>query len=235
MTERVKELAAQNEFSFSDLCEIVAILRAPGGCPWDAEQTHQSVRRALIEETYEVIEAIDRKDDTLLREELGDLMFQVLFHATLAQESGRFTIDDVITDIAKKMIHRHPHVFGEKKAEDAASVVTTWESIKNEEKSRESIYDRLSSVPPMLPALLRAQKLAERMNKMSLGRTEGQAIASVEAAVDLLKNGTSQKEKELACGLLASSLASYAAAVGLDAEQALQDENRRLVEKFRDL
>ena len=118
--EKIKEILQKNAYDARDLAKIVEILRAPGGCPWDREQTHESIRTDFIEETYEVIEAIDKKDPALLREELGDVLLQVAMHAEMEREQGRCTFDDIANDICRKMIHRHPHVFGDVKAETSA-------------------------------------------------------------------------------------------------------------------
>ena len=154
MTGKCKENDA-----FYSLLEVVRRLRGENGCPWDREQTHKSLRRYLIEETYEVIEAIDKENATDLREELGDLLLQILFHAEMEREAGRFDIGDVASDERDKMIARHPHVFGDAKAED---ILSTWESRKSEEKARATLSARLESVPAMIPALLRAEKLLEK-------------------------------------------------------------------------
>ena len=123
----------QDHYTFEDLRRIVAILRHPGGCPWDREQTHESLRRCTLEETCEVLEAIDRKDDALLCEELGDLLLQVVFHASLAEDGGRFTLDDVADGICKKMIYRHPHVFGTAQADTSEQVLQNWDVLKRAE------------------------------------------------------------------------------------------------------
>ena len=155
--EKISRLLNTQKYDFDDLVEIVTVLRSNGGCPWDKEQTHKSLRRDFIEETYEVIEAIDTEDPKLLREELGDVMLQVVFHADIEHEEGRFDIDDVANDICVKLIHRHPHVFGELKLDNSADVLENWDKIKGEEKQRNTLTDKLRSIPPMLPALMRAQ------------------------------------------------------------------------------
>ena len=140
---------------------IMRRLRAPGGCPWDAEQSHESLKRYLIEECYEVIEAIDRKDDDLLREELGDLLLQPIFHAAIAEERGAFTMDDVLETLADKLVRRHPHVFGDQEIRTSEEQVANWEKIKKEEKGEER-KSALSGIPPHLPALMQAQKITEK-------------------------------------------------------------------------
>lgn len=150
-----------SQSAFENLVQIMARLRGPGGCPWDAEQTHESLKRYLIEETYEVIEAIDTGSAENLKEELGDLLLQPVFHAAIAAESGDFAINDVIETLCAKLIRRHPHVFGDMRIESSAAQVENWEQIKKGEKGEER-KSALSGVPPNLPALLKAQKITEK-------------------------------------------------------------------------
>lgn len=147
--------------SFDTLVSIMRRLRGTGGCPWDAEQTHESLKRYLLEEAYEVIEAIDAKSPEHLREELGDLLLQPVFHAAIAEEAGTFTINDVIQTLTDKLIRRHPHVFGDMEIKDSAAQIENWEQIKKVEKGDER-KSALSGVPPELPALLKAQKITEK-------------------------------------------------------------------------
>lgn len=147
--------------SFDRTMNIMRRLRGPGGCPWDAEQSHDSLKRYLIEECYEVVEAIDKGDDVLLREELGDLLLQPLFHAAIAEERGAFTIDDVLETLTNKLVRRHPHVFGNQEIRTSDEQVANWEKIKQEEKGEER-KSALSGVPPHLPSLMKAQKITEK-------------------------------------------------------------------------
>lgn len=160
-----EKLTGESRHDFASLRLLTEVLRSPEGCPWDREQDHKSIRNDLIEECYEVVEAIDNDDPTLLQEELGDVLFQVLFHARIEEEKGTFTIDDVIHDICAKMIHRHPHVFGEVQADTSEKVLANWEVIKKAEKSRKTAKESMAAVPPMLPALMRAQKVAGKAMK----------------------------------------------------------------------
>ncbi len=162
VTEKAAALAAKGRYDFDDLVEIMVILRSENGCPWDREQSHKSIRKDLIEETYEVIEAIDTENPELLREELGDVMLQVVFHARIEEEEGRFSINDVANDICAKLIHRHPHVFGDISVENSTEVLSNWEKIKSDEKERKTVSDKLRSIPPMLPALMRAEKVGKK-------------------------------------------------------------------------
>ena len=136
--EKIEYLLRKESYDFDDLVLIVSLLRSEGGCPWDIEQTHKSLRKGFIEETYEVIEAIDTENPTLLREELGDVLLQIVFHADMAKEEGTFEIGDVTDEVCKKLIHRHPHVFGDLVAETSGKVLEAWEAIKSEEKSRKN-------------------------------------------------------------------------------------------------
>ena len=148
--------------SFDKLVKIMARLRAPDGCPWDREQTHKSLKPYLIEEAYETMEAMDSGDDAEFQAELGDLLLQIVFHAQLAAEEGRFTMDAVADGICEKLIRRHPHVFGEEKAETAEKVLHNWEKIKKEEKAGKEKDSVLDGVPATMPALLRAKRLQSK-------------------------------------------------------------------------
>ncbi len=152
----------KEKYEFSDLVDIMKLLRSEQGCPWDREQTHESLKKYLIEETYEVLEAIDMNDKDKLCEELGDLLLQIIFHAQIAAEEGRFDINDVITGISRKMVSRHTHVFGQDKAETPDQVVENWEAIKKKEKGMNSQTEVLKSVPSNLPALMRSYKVQQK-------------------------------------------------------------------------
>lgn len=152
----------KERYDWEDLCTIVSILRGEGGCPWDREQTHHTIRKGMLEECYEVIEAIDTDNVELLREELGDVLLQIVFHADLERDAGHFDIHDVAHDECIKMIHRHPHVFGTLMADSTDQVLQNWEAIKSEEKKRLSLSDQLQAIPPMLPALMRAAKIQKK-------------------------------------------------------------------------
>ena len=154
-----------NDANFDQLLSIMRKLRGPGGCPWDAEQTHESLTRYLLEETYEVIEAIESKSPEHLKEELGDLLLQPIFHAVIAEEAGQFDISDVIRILCEKLVRRHPHVFGDLVISDSSAQIINWERIKKEEKGPERT-SALSGVPPHLPALLKAQKITEKASRV---------------------------------------------------------------------
>ena len=162
--EAAKEmkLMLKDKYEFSDLLDIMERLRCEDGCPWDREQTHESLKRYLIEETYEVLEAIDLKDRDKICEELGDVLLQVVFHAQIGKEKGEFSIDDVITEVCRKLIRRHPHVFGEVKADTSEQVLENWEEIKKKEKKLKSQTGVLKDVPSNLPALIRSYKVQQK-------------------------------------------------------------------------
>ena len=211
--ELLRSLPAKEHYQFEDLSNITALLRGEGGCPWDREQTHESVRRCMIEEAYEVAEAIDKKDSGLLCEELGDVLFQVLFHSQIEREAGRFSINDVIDGICKKMIHRHPHVFGTAKAESGEAALAQWEAMKSQEKQRTTTYDRLASIPAILPALLRAQKVHEKIGEES--------VKTADKPLDQLLSQYVEKPDEETLGRLLFTLTKSAVENGLNAEYAL--------------
>lgn len=166
MNERISnlknKLKTEERHDFESLRQLVEVLRSEDGCPWDAEQTHASIRTDLIEETYEAIEGIDKDDMVLLREELGDVMFQVLFHSRIEEEKGGFTVDDVVNDICHKMIVRHPHVFGDVQVDGSAQVLKNWEAIKTVEKSRDTAKAKMEAVPKQYPSLIRAKKVVKK-------------------------------------------------------------------------
>ena len=155
----------KDSYTVGDLVEIMALLRGEGGCPWDRKQTHESIRKNLIEETYEAVEAIDNKDSELLREELGDVLLQVVFHAQIEKENGSFDFDDVCDGICKKLILRHPHIFGGESLSDTDEVADRWDEIKKESKGQETAVSTLRAVPKQLPALMRSAKLQQRAEK----------------------------------------------------------------------
>lgn len=225
---KVDELLAKERYGFYDLCTVLELLRGEGGCPWDAEQTHESIRKNFIEETYEVIEAIDNKDRDLLREELGDVMLQVVFHTQMEKERGEFDIDDVANDVCVKLIHRHPHIFGDVVASTTDQVLDNWEAIKNVEKSRETLYDKLNSVPPMTPALMRASKVAKKSGEYK--ERDLQDIA--DGAAKILSSVEALTENDL--GKLLFEVSALASRLGMDPEEALFKTTNAFIEKYKE-
>ena len=163
--ELKEKLCGEERHNIESLAELVMILRSEEGCPWDREQDHHSIRSELIEETYEVIEAIDTENTDLLREELGDVLFEVFFHIQLEKEKGTFTLDDVVQGVVDKMIYRHPHVFGDVTVSGTGEVLDNWETLKVKEKSRLTLREQLEAVPKQYPSLLRAKKIAKKAAK----------------------------------------------------------------------
>ena len=153
-----REILALREYDIDSLRRIIACLRSENGCPWDRVQTHKSIRKDLIEETYEVAEAIDNDDPVLLREELGDLLLQVAFHARIEEEKGSFSLTEVISDLCEKLIRRHGHVFGDVKADDPDAALASWNAAKGVEKKRGGARGDMEAIPPSLPSLMRAKK-----------------------------------------------------------------------------
>ena len=158
----MKEFEIKDRYDLEDYRALIRYLRGPEGCPWDRAQTHESIRRNLIEEAYETAQAIDSGDTENLREELGDLLMQVLLHADMEEEKGSFTLDDVADAACKKLVFRHPHVFGQRQAPDAASALNTWEERKRAEKGQKTVTDSMVSVPETFPALWRAEKVQKK-------------------------------------------------------------------------
>ena len=229
--EKVTKILSKTKYNFEDLCLIMEILRGEGGCPWDAEQTHESIRKNFIEETYEVLEAIDNKDPILLREELGDVLLQVVFHTQMENEAGNFNIDDVANDVCAKLVHRHPHIFGDVVASTADEVLSNWESIKNVEKSRETMYDKLSSVPPMTPALMRASKVAKKSGEFK-EKSNDDIILEIESYLDKIKNNDEKISSEN-MGEILFLLGALSSKSDIDAEESLFKKTNSFVEKYR--
>ncbi|MBQ1957147.1 MAG: nucleoside triphosphate pyrophosphohydrolase [Clostridia bacterium] len=240
--ETVDYLTSKKEaYSFDDLRAVTEILRSEGGCPWDMEQTHTSIRKDFIEETYEAIEAIDNDDSVLMREELGDVMFQVMFHARIEEEQGRFDVGDVVNDVCAKLIHRHPHVFGSVVAENTEKVLENWEKIKGEEKTeRKTVTDKLRAVPPSLPALMKAVKVGKKASMLDFADASTvvdklyEELGELRAAIEADKNNTERSGhgvyEEL--GDLLLTVASLARFVNIDPEQALNSATDKFIDRF---
>jgi tetrapyrrole methylase family protein/MazG family protein len=220
---------------FARLMNLMRQLRAPEGCPWDAEQTHASLKRYLLEEAYEVIEAIDRDDPELLKEELGDLMLQPVFHAAIAEERGQFTMDEVLDTICDKLVRRHPHVFGTQVVKTADEQVENWERIKKTEKGEER-KSVLAGIPPHLPALMKAQKITEKAARVGF---DWEHIDQVYAKVlEELKEfeetiGTDNQERmEAELGDLLFAIVNLGRFLALDPEEALRKTIERFTRRF---
>lgn len=187
----------KKQYTFSDFVNIMERLTAPDGCPWDRVQTHESLKRYMIEECYEAVDAINNKDSGNLCEELGDVMLQVVFHSILAKNEGRFDINDVISGISDKMINRHRHIFGDVTANTPEEVLKSWEEIKKEEKGYESETAQLKSIPKSLPALMRCEKVLGKAEKLRGGGLDMEDLhLKVEEALEELKGCKNMSEEE---------------------------------------
>lgn len=216
--------------SFSALVDIIARLRGPSGCPWDREQTHVSLKPSLLEECYEVLEAIDVGDGRKLSEELGDLLMHIVLHAQIAHEEGQFSITDVVQGISAKLIHRHPHVFGDARVSGTRDVALSWESLKQEERGTTSI---LAGLPRGMPALARSQALQRRAARVGFDWKEiGDVIAKVGEEVRELQNSADPVERAKEFGDLLFALVNAARWLDLDSEEALRLANERFSQRF---
>jgi tetrapyrrole methylase family protein/MazG family protein len=241
--------------SFTKLVELMARLRAPDGCPWDRKQTHESLKPYLLEETYEVLEAIDRRDADSLREELGDLVLQILFHSQIAAEQGSFTIKEVLELLADKLVRRHPHVFGEtsgrRSAGSADEVLMRWEEIKRREREQstdDGASSALSGVPKTLPALLRAYQVQARASRVGFDwphsrRGQELVLAKIQEEVDELREALARKEDlseaernrqiESEFGDVLFALVNLGRFITINPEEALRAATNRFMERFQ--
>ena len=224
----------KHAYSMADLVEIVRILRAPGGCPWDAEQTHESLRRNFLEEAYEAVEAINENSPAHLREELGDVLLQVVLHAQIEAETGSFDLDGVADGICKKLIFRHPHVFGDVTVDGTAQVLSNWEDLKREEKGQETHTAALSAVARSLPALWRAEKVQKKAKKAGLDWPDlSDALDKLSEELEELKTAVAQGSnvaEEL--GDLLFSAVNAARFVKVDPEETLTAATDKFIARF---
>ena len=225
----------KDTYGVKDLVHIVAILRAPGGCPWDAEQTHQSIRRNFLEEAYEAAEAIDEGSPEHLKEELGDVLLQVVMHARMEEEAGRFNLDGVADGICKKLIYRHPHVFGDVSVSGTGEVLSNWEALKRKEKGQATNTDALEAVARSLPALWRAEKVQKKARKAGFDWPD------VSGALDKLSEELSELKEAVAnggnvaeeLGDLLFSAVNAARFLKVDPEDALNGATDKFIGRFR--
>jgi tetrapyrrole methylase family protein/MazG family protein len=233
----ISNLLSKSSYTFDDLVDVVVVLRSEQGCPWDKEQTHLSIRNDFIEETYEVIEAIDTQDPILLREELGDVLLQVVFHARIEEQEGRFDINDVANDICVKLIHRHPHVFGTVQADTSEQVLSNWEKIKSDEKERRTVTDKLRAIPPMLPALMRAEKVGKKAACFDFADAENvrvkldEELCEVDEAV--AAGDLAHIEEEI--GDLLLTITSLCRKLHVHPEEALKKATDKFIDRFETL
>ena len=225
---------SKSNYGFEDLLEIMDILRGPGGCPWDIEQTHESIRKNFIEEVYEAVEAIDLKDNTLLCEELGDVILQCVYHADMAEEEGAFNINDVCDGVCKKLILRHPHIFGDAKAETSEQVLTTREEIKRVEKGQNTYSDTINQVAKSLPALMYAQKVQKKAKKAGFDWLDvsGAFDKIDEEKCELMEAVAGRGNAEEELGDLLFAVVNVARFLDIDSEEALTRASQKFVRRF---
>jgi tetrapyrrole methylase family protein/MazG family protein len=224
-------LPEQESDSFAVLKEIIAKLRGPDGCPWDRKQTHASLRPYLVEECYEVLQSLEDGAPQKLCEELGDLLLQIMLHAQIAAEAGQFNIDDVVRGISDKLIHRHPHVFGGEKVQDAGEVEQNWQALKQEEREeRESL---LAGVPDQMPALASSQSIQRRVAGVGFDWEKVEEIIDKLAEeVAEIKQSPDQQERAKEFGDLLFTLANVARRLDIDLEMSLRSANQRFCRRF---
>ena len=232
----MKNFEFKENYGIEDLLKIMEILRAPGGCPWDAEQTHESIKKSLIEETYEVIEAINQNDKELLKEELGDVLLQVAFHSQMEKEIGSFDFSDVADGVCKKLIERHPHVFGEVKVESTDEVLSNWDDIKRKSKGQKTQGSSMMKVPRELPALMRAQKIQSKAKKAGFDWDDiSGAIEALESEIKELKSAIVSKSSDAMedeFGDVLFSCVNIARFIDVDSEEALTRANDKFMSRF---
>jgi MazG family protein len=224
--------------TFDELVDLMRTLRGPNGCPWDRKQTLESLKPFIVEEAYEVVDAIDRNDRASLAEELGDFLLQAVFVAEIAEEEGSFDVYDAITAIYEKLVRRHPHVFGDVEASDAEEVLVNWEKLKNEERKAEN-KSVLAGVPQSLPALLKASRLTEKAARVGFDwRRAEDVFGKIDEEVAELREAVASKDQKKIhdeIGDLLFSIANVARKLGVNAEEALQSANRKFSSRFESM
>ena len=227
----------KSEYNFQDLIELMSTLRSENGCPWDRAQTHKSIKENLIEETYEVLSAIDADDTENLCEELGDVLLQVVFHTQMAKEAGKFDINDVITALCRKLIGRHAHVFGDKKAADAGEALLSWDEAKSKEKGKQDREGKtLAGVPSNMPAILRSYKIQKKAAKVGFDWSSpeevlGKVLEEVEELREAYREGNENKVHEEAGDLIMSAV-NAARFLGVHPEMALNSTTDKFIRRF---
>jgi len=235
--EELLKKAETDESAVKRLADIITILRAPGGCPWDREQTHDTLKKPMIEEAYEVVEAIENNDDANLREELGDVLLQVIFHSDIANCEGRFSLADVANEECEKMIRRHPHVFGELENNlSSKQVLSNWEDIKKQEKKNESQTDSMNKIPRGLPALYRADKVQAKAKKVGFDwETVDGALDKVHEeraeVIESISEGNQEEIKKEVGDLLFAAV-NVARMLDVDPEEALNGTTAKFISRF---
>lgn len=227
------DFTARDYFTYGDLLEIIARLRDPDGCPWDRAQTHESIRSCAIEEAYELAEAVDLKDREKMVEESGDVMLQGLFHASIAEEEGLFTANDLVNNLCRKLVFRHTHIFGDKKADDAAEALKNWEQAKAVEKGYRSIKDKIDSVPVTFGALMRAYKVQKIIKKTGFDfASPKDAAAKIYEEAEEFDRASSPEEREKEGGDMLFAVVNTLRMHDIDPETALNGTTNRFMKRF---
>lgn len=231
------EVEKEGKYSIDDLISIIAFLRTPEGCPWDREQTHFSIKKNFIEETYEVIEAINKHDTAGLREELGDVLMQIMLHSQMESERGNFDFSDICDELCRKLIVRHPHVFGSVEADNVEEALASWDSVKQELKGEKHQSQSMESIPIELPALMRAQKVQHKAAKVGFDWQDSKgAFDKIQEEINELLiaiSHNSQSEIEDEFGDLLFSCVNVARFVDVDSEEALKHATDKFIARFK--
>lgn len=230
------EFEIKNRYYIGDLLEIIKVLRAPGGCPWDAEQTHTSIKKNFIEETYEVVEAINKNNSDMLREELGDVLLQIVMHTEMEREQGGFCFEDVVDEVVKKLVARHPHVFGDVVAENSSQALESWNEAKSRLKGEKNKTQSMQSVPRELPALMRAQKVQHKASKAGFDwQSADGAFDKLYEEINELKIAMNQGYSSLIedeFGDVLFSCVNIARFINVDSEEALTKSTDKFISRF---
>lgn len=227
----------KDKYDINDLISLITLLRAPGGCPWDREQTHVSIKSNFIEETYEVIEAINKNSISGLREELGDVLLQIVLHCEMESEKGNFDFNDVCDELCKKLIVRHPHVFGDKVANNTKEALDSWDSVKASIKGTKTASSKMDSIPIELPALMRAQKVQSKAAKAGFDwDNQNGAFLKLNEEINELKialshNNLAEIEDEF--GDVLFSCVNISRFIGVDSEEALKASTDKFITRFK--
>lgn len=226
----------KDRYDIGDLLEIIKVLRAPGGCPWDAEQTHTSIKKNFIEETYEVVEAINKNNSDMLREELGDVLLQIVMHTEMEREQGGFCFEDVVDEVVKKLVSRHPHVFGDVVAENSSQALESWNEAKSRLKGEKNKTQSMQSVPRELPALMRAQKVQHKASKAGFDwQSADGAFDKLYEEINELKIAMNQGDSSLIedeFGDVLFSCVNIARFINVDSEEALTKSTDKFISRF---
>lgn len=226
----------KENYNMEDLLRLITVLRSPGGCPWDMKQTHESIKKNFIEETYEVVEAINKKDVAGLREELGDVLLQVLLHCEMEREKDNFDFNDVVNELCQKLVVRHPHVFGDKTAANSAEALDRWDEIKLKTKGMKKQSESMLKVPREFPALMRAQKVQQKAAKAGFDWSSSDgAFQKLQEEINELKNALSEKDKahiDEEFGDVLFSCVNVSRFIGADSEESLTGATDKFIGRY---